>query len=105
MTMNLQNHITTIPLGPDKPGETAAFADLIRIVIDALSAKDGCTIAQMRTRLAIVGICEAGGDMLLFNSEQTQALKAAIANHKWYAHHKDLVLLAESIEAADSPST
>jgi len=111
--MKLTNQQTAIPF-PNRNDENdkdykATFADLLRIVAESprinprTGEPEGTTVAQMRTRIQVIDICEGQPEVLEFNASQTVAIKELVAAYKWGAVHKDLVAFWDAIEAADAP--
>lgn len=79
--------------------EKITTAQLLSTVAGSQAA-EGMTIAQMRERLAIVDILEASNGTIELDQPQFELLSKIYANHQFGMLHRDLVAVADELEAA-----
>lgn len=78
--------------------EKLKYSDLIMLCV-RVAPQGGFSLEQMRPRLKIIEVCEAGKAKLEMEDAEFAVVKQACAAMKWAAMDKDIVDFADYIQS------
>lgn len=86
---------TTELMNSTEKNDFTTYAQLIKVCVS--QPKEGMNFIEMKQRMKIIDVCDAGGEVLKFEDTDFGVVKTLCNGFKWGVVHKDIVQFGEDI--------
>lgn len=80
-------------------GSKHTYASLCRTALGTLPIGQGCTVAQMRTRIKLLDTLELAGDTIEMSKEEATEMLSILNNFQWAVVDRQIIEFVDAVEA------